>query len=300
MNWDNNGSANSLRSDIGRNQFDVYWAPAAIDDANWNDPVTGEFIASNDAFNDLKLSFRVIDVSGPIDGENDLGTLCLRHLTVDRANENLFKVLNSDVWSQSDVTLDNFTFSSVFDNSTIFDVTNSSGNATISPWLNGPRGGNAWLVEVINVNPGDNSVDFSTPATIDDTIPDNWPITWVSNQLLKGTVSLQAPNATSEVAPPDAIVVGFDSATTELLYANAMLSGSNNVGMPKNGVASNYVAYFYTHNTSLASPAALQSLRMTLQILNSPAVLGGGVPANSGGVQINSFNVQQLALPDEF
>jgi hypothetical protein len=300
MNWDNNGSANSLRSDVGRNQFDVYWAPAALDDANWNDPVTGEFIPDNDAYNDMKLSFRVIDVTGPIDGQNDLGTLCLRHLTVDRANEHLFQVVNPDVWTENNVTLDNFSFTSIFNNSTIFDFTTSAGNAIISPWLNGPRGGNAWSIEVIQVVPGDANVDFSTTDTINATVPDNWPIPWVSDQLLKGTISMQAPNAASEVAPPDALSVGFDSATSELLYSSAMLSGSNNVGMPKNGVASNYVAYFYTHNASLATPPALNALRLTLSILNNPNVLGGGVAANAGGVRVNSFNVQQLRLPDEF
>lgn len=300
MNWDNNGSANSLRSDVGRNQYDIYWAPAAMDDANWNDPVTGEFIADNDAYNDMKLSFRVIDVTGPIDGQNDLGTLCLRHLVVDRANENLFPVVNANLWSEPDVTLGNFSFTSVFNDSTIFDFTTSNNNVIISPWLNGPRGGNAWLVEVIQIVPGDNNVDFSTTASINSTVPDNWPIPWVSNQLLKGTVSLQAPNAASEVAPPDAIALGFDSATSELLYSSAMLSGSNNIGMPKNGVVSNYVAYFYTHNVSLASPPALRSLRMTLQILNNPAVLGGGIPANAGGVRINGFTVEQVNPPNEF
>jgi hypothetical protein len=74
---DNLGSKNAIKGPAaGRNTFDMWFAPAAVSTAQWNNGTTGGVAAANDADNDARVVLRVLDVDNiGYGGEVDSGHL---------------------------------------------------------------------------------------------------------------------------------------------------------------------------------------------------------------------------------
>jgi hypothetical protein len=260
--WDNNGNANSagLASPNGRHTFDMWFSPLAISMADWNDPNTGEFRASNDANNDGRLQFRFLDVANSaVDGQNDGGTLCMTQFQLDRIDlAALTPVSGAPLYT-------NATFAA---NTHVVTPLNIVPNGTTTTFPSGalqvaPSTSTSWEVEVITLDVGDNVVNYSQPTTLSD----NWPIPWTSNQLLKYTAGVQAPNATGETNPPDAITLQIDPASTEVLEQDLLALTSNKIGGPKAAAVSDYTSFFFTHNKSTSPITQLGFLRPRVVLL---------------------------------
>jgi len=291
--WDNNGAADSagLASPSGRHVFDCWWAPMPVLLSDWNDTANanGPFNTANDAVNDGRLQFRFLDVdSSAVDGQNDAGTLCMTSYQIDRlAISGLTTVatpLNQTVFSASTNSLSMLN-ATVNPSAT---VSYAGGAATIAP-----ASGTAWSsVEVANFDPGDTTVNYGPPTTLSD----NWPIPWVSDQLLKYTIGIQAPDATGQSNPPDAIHMMIDNASTEVLADNMVLFTTSLVGGPKSAAVNDYVMLYYTHNKTLNATPQYAFLRTRFGILCRADLQTGSPPSatNPAGVKITYEKLEQI------
>jgi hypothetical protein len=193
----------------------------------------------------------------------------------------------SQINSQS--TLLNTTFSASTNTVTTIvnaaptNVSYAGGSATITP-----SNSTAWETEVINFDPGDTTVDYNTPTTLSD----NWPIPWTSNQLLKYTCGIQAPDATGETNPPDAITLQMDPASTEVLEQDLLALTTNKIGGPKASVVNDYTMFFYTHNKSASPISQLSFLRTRVGILCRSDLHTAGT--KTGGLKITYEKVDVM------
>lgn len=300
LNWDTNGSSNSVGlASGGRRTFDIYYTPLPVSAADWNG-ASGEFATANDAFNDARFQFRVIDVqvAGGVDGNNDAGTLCLKSYRIDRIDINDMSVA-ANVFNQAapvgeaknatagfQTAGSNMSVGTIFNSATI----SNTGGITVTPATAG-----AWdTVEIIDLDVGDDNVNFGTGSTL----ADNWPITWNSNELLRITAGGQAPNATGETNPPDTLRLLMDSPTSEIGLDSLLSAGANLLGMPKAASVTTYTAFYFTQNATAATATGFKALRPRVSMININSVLSGGLAANNGGFKLTFLKVDRMNAID--
>lgn len=313
-NWDTaNSGANTpgqLAASGGRGTFDIWWCPPAVEFASWNDPTTGMFTSAKDAHNDIRLQFRILDVqSGSFDGSGDAGTICLKSITVDRIPISQLAVAStpydSTISNSTHIVGTIFGTAAAGNNAGRTVVTYAGGAVTIAPNTTasnfastgitgvGNTGPDAWDLEVINLDMG-NSDNSSTPAEV----LDNYPVLWVSDQLLKGSVSIEAPDAAGQATPPDAIMIQWDSPTNEILGGSGTVSTDNTSGMPVQGTVQDLVGFFYTQNKTAATNTNWDRIRMRVQLLCHFSINSGDNANNLGGVKISNERVDVVTVPN--
>jgi hypothetical protein len=282
--WDTFGGANAVGPTGGDHQIDIWWAPLAIQATDWNDPTNGEFSTAHDAANDVRLQFRLLDVSTSIDGQNDSGTLCLQSWQVDRIDIADLSFTSTPYDNQT-ITAANSIVGSVFGvapaagNSTT--ATYAGGDVTISP----TTAGSSWNLEVVTLDPGDSNVSTGN-------IGDNWPIPWVTDQLLMSTAGIQAPDATGQTNPPDAVRMMMDAPTSELGIDSMVLAGANTIGLPKTLAATTYTLFYHANTRTLSGLTEHRSLRPRVSVICTPGILSGGLNVNNGGIKVNFVKTQ--------
>lgn len=294
---DKEGGANAAgvptNNGVGRQNFLAVWAPVAVNSANWNDPTNGVFTPARESanVNGMRFEYRIIDVSGPNGGQNQGGTLCLKSLDIDSLDISELVASSTAVDAQN-ITAAGFSTRTIFTNSTL--VTYAGGDVTIAPNTAGALGQDAWDVEVIALDFGDTVVDLGNPATV----ADNYPIPWVSDQLLKFSYGVTAPTATDAANPPDAIALIADTATIEHIGLNTVIFGKDFIGAPKNGVVTDYVTFFYSHNATKSATTGLNRIRSVFQILNNTAINAGTTNVNNtGAVTVTYAKVEVVDNP---
>jgi len=272
---DNWGGANAIQGpSVGRASFDIWWTPPCVNLPSWQ---SAAFSAEQDAQNDMRMQFRMIDfASMGYNAENDSGTICISEIKVDRADISSL-VSSATVYAEDNLTASNWRSTpAVSAGST--DSTFADGDLTIAPT-------SSWGDEIINVEPGD--TDFSTGN-----LADNYPFAWDGNTLYKMEVEMSAPDANSEAHPPDFIILRIDSASNELFMESYIVPNMDRAAMPKQG-GGTYVGFFYSHNATLASDAELKNLRAHLAVGSLNAITAF---TNDGGVVIESITVKKIAL----
>jgi len=294
---DNENGANAAKApsgSFGRNDFEMWYTPAAVLTPQWNDATNGAFTAATDADNDVRVQFRILDgdATSGYGGELDLGQTCLEGLIVDRYEYAAMNV-GDTVFSESNLTAANTSAfdilpatSGVFGAST-FDFT--GGNLDVRP-------ASDWLTQLISIAPGDG--DFSNNS-------DDFPIAWEGEQLYLLELELSAANAGDENSPADAVEFGFDVPTNELIALNAWTRGGdplNKVATPKQestvGGTQTYVCLFYSHSVTASNEASFAKIRPRIQILNSTALSFVGETDNTGGMVIHSWTVKKVSFPN--
>jgi len=298
--WDTFGGASGAGPALGDHIYDVWWAPLPVQATDWNDPTTGEFATANDAFNDVRFEFRLLDVSTTIDGQNDSGTLCLRTTQIDRIDIADLE-FGATVYDNQTLTASNSTVSNLFGigagaNQTT--VAYASGDVTITPTTPGvgstppnpPTVAGSWNVEIVTLDPGNTVI---TPAS---EITDNWPIPWVTDQLLMTTAGIEAANATGQTNPPDAIRLLMDTPTSELGIDSMVVASVNTLGLPKTAAPTTYTLFFHANTMTLSGTVEHRGLRPRVSLLCVPGVLSGGLNVNNGGVKINFMRTQVVDI----
>jgi len=301
-NWDAEGGANAIGQVAAAGGhggiMDVWWCPPAVNTAGWNDPSTGMFTVTMDPLNDVRLNFRVLDVSaGALDGQNDGGSVCIRSLSIDRVPFSQLAVA-STAYDQPNLTASTHVVGAIFGatataggaSSTLY--TFSGGNLTVSPNTTGSMGNGAWDLEVVNIDMGDANNNASVPSSL----PDNYPIPWASDQLLMATVGVLAPNTAGQTTPPDGIMLQWDTPTNELLAGAGTVSTDNTAGMPTL-VEDELVGFYYTHTATASTIVNGDRIRMRVILLCSTSVNSGNNVQNLGGVTVTGERVDVIDVP---
>jgi len=302
-NWDTEGGANAIGQVAAAGGhggiMDVWWCPPAVNTASWNDASTGMFTATMDPLNDVRVNFRVLDVSaGALDGQNDGGAVCLNRLTIDRIPISQLAV-QSTPYDQTNLSASTHVVGAIFGatataggaSSTLY--TFSGGDVTVTPNTTGSMGSDAWDLEVVNIDMGDSNNNPSDPPSL----LDNYPVPWNSDELLMGSLGIQAPNAQGQTTPPDGIVLQWDTPTNELLMGAGTYSTDNTAGMPKDGVNEELVSFYYSHSSTASSIVNGDRIRMRVVLLCSTTFNSGGNANNLGGVTITNERVDVIEVP---
>jgi hypothetical protein len=284
--WDTFGGANAAGPTAGDHSYDIWWAPLSVQATDWNDPTTGEFAAANEAFNDVRLEYRVLDVTGAVDAGADSGTLCVRTYQIDRIDLADLTV-GASVYDNQTLTAANSivgAFGGIGTGTNQTTVVYAGGDVTITP----ATPGGSWNTEIVTLDVGNGVI---TPAS---EIPDNWPVPWVTDQLLMSTAGIQAANATGQTNPPDAVRMMMDAPTSELGIDSMVLAGANSLGLPKTAAATVYTLFFHTNTRTLSGVVEHRGLRPRVSLICVPSILSGGQSVNNGGITVTFIRTQTV------
>jgi len=300
---DGTGSANAVKGPAtGLNTFDLWYAPAALQANQWNDTTTGVFNTAFDGKRDFRLIFRILDVDGAGYGaETDSGRICLTDLSVDSFDiSNMYKVGNAMVYSLNPIIpgINGVSVLDLLHDS--FGQVNGTGStkdyATSSALTLVPTDPAGWLTELTSITPGDalNPVAGTPEYGNGSSIIDNYPVNWEGSTLYQVVVTASAPDAAGQNNGPDALRLGVDAKSAEVLADSFMTTGLSRVGMPKLAAPQTYQMFFWSHNRSLSTLPEIARLRWRVEVLNSSSF---NPARKTGGVRIHSVQVNKVKFP---
>jgi len=279
--------------------FESWFTPAAINAATFKTQAFNT--PANAPYKDFRLQFQLLDVgtnpgnaaTDPYGGASDQGMLCMKQLVVDRFNSSaltvqstpynnttLTRVTGTDQ-NANGVTISDFTASG---KST---VTSSAGLIDFEPtsttaWDGQQSGGvNAFMA----VYPGDQTNTHTGGADASD----NYPVTWVADQLYRIVWTLAAPSALAETNGVDWIIIGGDVDTNEVIVGSFVTTKFSSAAMPKIA-PQEYVAYWHG-NGGTVSPGNFQRMRPYLftgtnnDFVDTP---------NRAGIQVKGVRVEMV------
>lgn len=276
------GSADSVIQTSGGTDFQMWFAPICIGTAQWNT----NFAAANTG-NNLKafVGFRVMDIRTDLGSDTLTGQLCLNELDITRYPISAATTVGSNLYSRSS----DFAPNTGSNGNTAYDALIGT---TVS-WTGGvmtltPTSGSA-AVELANVTP---ATDTNYHLGQND-IGDNFPVTWESDTLYRVTYTLAAPSDTAAGNPFDAIYIGVDTPSNEVLYeAYVTNQGTNMLAMPK-ATAATYQAFWWSHKVSTSTAPYYNHFRPRLTVINNGSLVVGN---NTGGVKVSACTVSKVSF----
>lgn len=258
----------------GISTVSIYFTPPCVNSSSWS-----SFI-SNPAYDDkvdFQITWRVLDnvlpfMMSDLGGAVLLQNLSVTRIDVDDIEEDTVVFGGSNIGSGFTISLDKSGAAGI--NGTV-----SGGSLPIS----GSMGAGGFEQYYVIPGAGGDQSDLSSAS---------YPITWQDDTLLKFTVNLQGTGS----APADALRMMMQSGDFELLAESNVsrsdsITGSAAPTMPPTS-ATDYVAFFYTHNASAS--ATYRRLRPFLNLFSLNSIFGGGT---SGGLTIDSFVVHEAIDP---
>jgi hypothetical protein len=286
----NEGGANAPGSG-GRTNYRMFFTPMPILTPQFNNATTGAFTATNAPLNDMRVYFRIIDADGAgYNAEADQGVICMENVEIwkyDMGDETAVGAAEYDVQNITAATH----YGLAPGGGTTF--TFAGGDVTIAP-----TNAAGWNDEgIMIVQPGDNVLNVATGVGV----LDDFPVAWDSDELFKVSIVLSGSNAAADTNPPDAVRMGADGPTTELLCANNVTPNFSTIGTPKQdatvGGPQTYVCYFYTHNETRSGLPNSHQIRPRFDLINVAALGANGFTRNAGGVIMRSMTMQQVSFP---
>jgi hypothetical protein len=286
----NEGGANAPGSG-GRTNYRMFFTPMPILTPQFNNATTGAFTTANAPLNDMRVYFRIIDADGAgYNAEADQGVICMENVEIwkyDMGDETAVGAAEYDVQNITAATH----YGLAPGGGTTF--TFAGGDVTIAP-----TNAAGWNDEgIMIVQPGDNVLNVATGVGV----LDDFPVAWDSDELFKVSIVLSGSNAAADTNPPDAVRMGADGPTTELLCANNVTPNFSTIGTPKQdatvGGPQTYVCYFYTHNETRSGLPNSHQIRPRFDLINVAALGANGFTRNAGGVIMRSMTMQQVSFP---
>jgi len=309
--FDNVGGANSVTAN--GMLVTMYWTPAAVATAQWNNSTTGLFTAQYAANKDPRLRFRVLDLDDLAASQSNTkgGTLCIQSLSIDASDISMCRVLKN-LYTANTMVKNGTTGGNVEvlalnpENATIVFA---GGNVTctgfdhwngFAPAPGGEISHNGQLLESVEVRPATDTIYGEGAPWATSSWADNWPIAWKSGQILRLQVGLSAPNANSVTHPWDAIFLSFATLTNEV-NMDSFVTTNKGIATPQMGTPQTYTAFYWTQKETIAADAQFHNLRWRVRFINHPAAFfPSGNPitdaVNVGGVTCSSVKVDQVTF----
>jgi hypothetical protein len=314
MIFDNIGGANSVTA--SGMLVTMYWTPPPVSVPRWNDASTGLFQAKYAANKDPRLRFRVLDVDLVAASQSNIkgGTLCMQTLSIDAADISMCRVLKNlytaNTMIQATATPGVGNVEAFPLNPENMLVVFAGGAVTFTgvdhwngfpPAPGGELAHNGRLLEIAEVRPAtDTTYGEGPPWT---SYADNWPIPWVSGQLLRLQVGISCPNDTiSSVHPWDAIFLSWQAMTNEI-NVDSFVTTNQGIATPQPGTPQTYTAFLYTLKQTVAADARFRNLKWHVRFINHPSVFfpSGNQTidgVNIGAITCNSVKVDQVTFSD--
>lgn len=285
---DNVGGANAAFQTPNGQDFVVWWAPAPIDTAQFNDPNTGIFAAANAADKDGVFGYRILDNDDNpgIRASEKFGSLCLTNLQVHRFDLDQMQMIQAGLYdaTMSDGASGGTVYYDLYNSATaVF----NAGVMTVTPTVSGR---DSMLVQV---QPG----DFDNRWFVPSTLPDNYPVPWEAETLYQVTTDLSAPTEADATNAPGVFWVGADTPTNELINLSWFTAGAGGCATPKTGTPQTYMSFFWSRNVTLDPTPEYMAFRPRIQVGNA-RTLGLVFPNNdnSGAFNIHNMKVNKVTF----
>jgi hypothetical protein len=334
--WDasGRGGANGIGRPQGRDVFEFWFAPLAMELTTWrteNPNGSTAFDAAADDVNDMRVIFRVLDLGGgddPLRASEDFGTICVERLTIEQiplvdilgAAETIYAPPLHDGEpgaGENPDSPDRTHFANTFDNIANFpdvraDIVGGEWRVTL-PAVD-PNVGYAFArlgPDVVAAGPlmdPPGGVGLPNPLRL-------YPIPWETDAPY--AIRVATRNAGTGADPPDVIILNYEAFGSELGGVDFVVpsgrdlsgiegrTGADGGGMvlataPSFGKAEEYLGFFHGNNTTLdpESLAGSDGWKAQFDLFNR-ADLGGPDPFASGRdtVIVESLEVDRIALP---
>jgi hypothetical protein len=270
---DNFGGANSPDA-----QRMVLFTPPPVTVAEWQN---GAFTPANDAFNDARVRFRILDVEnvGYV-AESDSGQVCLDEYDINMVDVGSF-VRGATLFDQQNLTSSNYQVSQFASN-----VSFSGGNVTITP-----QGGN-YTNELVTVAPGDGVGDIAAGGA---PIADEYPVAWDTDGMMyEMVVGLSAPDQTSEDSPVDTFRMGLDAPTQEMISLTQVTGGLDGIAMPNVGSAQLYRGFYAGNDHTLSADHQMLRPRFDFFCNELTGFSGAAANVNPGGLTVHGVTVYSV------
>jgi len=283
MFFDNTGGANAplYKPSTNGTTYEMYWAPSCVNNANYN--ASTVWNTSNAENRKMLLAFRVLDINNftALTADNDFGRLCLNDFTVDALPTS--KMSLQQVWaSPTTLTASNFHAASIFGA-----VTYETDKIRMSQQNVG--GNNSATLDFGGAFPGDGTIDYGNMSSLSD----NYPVPWEANTLYQIGYSYSAVDSGSAAAPFDALWVGMDCPSNEMIVISYVTSQEGLAAMPKTGTPQEYVAFIYGHTVTTSGVPEFAFFRPRSEWANSPSIIES---ANSGSMYLHSARVSKVTF----
>lgn len=280
------GGANGIGRANGRQQFDVFIAPAAVSAPQWRGFLAGEdggaFDPSVDQFNDIRLRIGINDTSAAnVNANFDEGTICVRSVRVDR------------------ISLDDLKAGEVLYDAPISSTSHRAALQGQTAQL--AQFDNARHAITYQLDPNDRVT--LTPFVTQGDKMTMYPVVWEDNTLYRVTAEIQSALGSSETDPVDAIGILADTATRELTQSHYMMRGTPGnmyrAGSPRTDVGGGgpqvYTSFFFGQNATDSSSASNCRLRPMVDIYNSTSLYGS--TNGNDPLEVLSLKVTRMILP---
>ena len=280
---DNVGGANSAN---GSTEFHFFFTPLPVIDADWNSPTMGMFTVSRDSNNDARVAFRVVEADGiGYGGELDAGRVCLEAIEIVSLDINSIAV-EANEYRVDELSSETHTV----------DLLATVGAGSVVGYVEEgvliePAGGN-WEVALATVTPGNRDPGY--PGDLAEAV-DNYPVVDTDGGLYRVQMGVVAPDGAAEAEPVDAIRLGADDSTNEVLMTSNVLATVNTIGMPKADRETVYTTFYHSGYLTLDTTAGAGRIRPRADILCVDTV--GPPGGNPNGVIITSMSMDRMAAP---
>lgn len=291
---DNERSANAVLNTSGGTWVTMYWAPAAMRTAQWNDATNGIFKASLDATNDPRVRFRVLDTAsnGALLAGAKSGLICLQELIVESVPLSRLNVKTANVVNITSLAAANAAGTGNVSTSSFVAtvVAYNAGVMTVTPTA-GASGGAA--NEIVTIVPRTDSDAPTAPALYQ---PSEWPIAWATGKVYELQVSVAAPDANGQSHPWDVIWLSMEPPTNEL-NTESYVTATGSLGSPRTGTAQVYSMFYSTGNETASTTSAFHFLRWRVRFGNSASLqFPSNTGTDAGGANIGGASVSKIVV----
>jgi len=295
--YDAASGANAIVSSAGGTLVTLYFTPLAVNSAQWNNVM---FNAPRSAEKDADLCFRMLDVDGVGSGQTKQGAVCITQCVLDsipynRVTEGASHANITSFVENNAGGTGNCRVTTLWGNNVGTNVSFTGGIIKLTPNAGASAGQSLELAEVSPA--ADLAIgNYSNMGTT--TYLDDWPIPWQDQKILKLEVGLSAPTATDAAHPWDAVQLGFEPLSDELI-GQSWVSSSYNSGSPPTGSVQSFVYLYSTGNMSASSQFRQLKWRVTF-VNNTAASFPSNNPAtdpvNTGAVQLHNVKVNTVTI----
>jgi hypothetical protein len=280
---DNAGGANSagLAGSVGRGEFEAWFTPPAA---------LNESAGRAGGRAGLSVAFQLADnAEAGIDARQDAGTLGLREIELTSYSLGSM-AMEQEVYELGRMTPERVAVDSIPGS---VGVSFSGGALTLALTGQGlaafPRRGyyDPTAPTLAAVQPGGPESDGAAARRR------NWPIPWEANKLylIEAEMSARAPLGDDS---PLRVRIGMDSATTELI---ALAWSGSGGGLPQPGAPQRFIAFFHSHNRTLADDASWQGLRPRVSLDLEAGAKATAVAGSA--VTLHGLRVYKVRFPDQ-
>lgn len=295
---------NSPPSAGTRSVFEAWMnAPGVLTSAFKNEV----FLPANAANKDFRLKLMVLDV-GTAASDNygahfDVGKICWKKIEITQYDLSAMQVLSTEYNNTSFVqAVDTLPgVANIQANAVNVQDYSTPGSSTVTINNTGatfvPTSAGAWNTNQVYfvLDVGDKTNQFgSGGGHTAAEMTDNYPVPWDSDTLYRVVYTMVAPDANSELHPPDFFYIGGNVFQNDLIVNTYAASKFNNFpDMPKQGTPQEFITFWHGNSETVDPTPEYHFMRPSFSFGTSNIFIEAG---QNAGIKVTAIRVEKVAF----